>query len=130
MGLPQGAPIRIAMTAPVGMVRHSDHWQMTFTMPADSTMVNLPQPTDARVTLREVSRRQVAVLTFSGLATEARAQVAKLEKALTRESLIHLGEPELQQYNPPWTPAFMRRNEIWIEVDKLDSASVSPDSVR
>lgn len=28
--------------------------------------------------------------------------------------LCAAGEPEVNRYNPPWTPWFLRRNEIWL----------------
>jgi hypothetical protein len=123
VGLTEQEPTRIAMTAPVGMATSPSGWRMTFTMPAGSTLENLPRPDDTRVTLREVPPRSIAVLKFSGQATEslAKAQSLKLREALARESWVSNGEAELQQYNPPWTPPFLRRNEIWIEVEEQKS---------
>ncbi len=130
VGLKQDNTVRIAMTAPVGMATTGGGWRMTFTMPAGSTLQNLPLPNDPRVTLREIGPRQVAVLRFSGRATESRAkeQEVRLQQALSRESLVGLGQPELQQYDPPWTVPFLRRNEIWIELDsrQADNPAGSP----
>ena len=37
---------------------------------------------------------------------------------LADENLVQKGDPEYAFYNPPWTPGFMRRNEIWIEIER------------
>jgi hypothetical protein len=39
-----------------------------------------------------------------------------LAEQLAEAGLEPRGEWLLNQYNPPWTPPFMRRNEIWVEV--------------
>ena len=31
------------------------------------------------------------------------------------------GEPELARYNDPWTPGFLRTNEIWVVVDEASA---------
>ena len=30
-------------------------------------------------------------------------------------------EPELARYNDPWTPGFLRTNEIWVVVDEASA---------
>lgn len=128
VGMAQEKAVKIAMTAPVGMATSPGGWRMTFTMPAGSTLQNLPRPDDQRVTLREVAPRSVAVLKFAGQATETNAKdaIVRLQQALSRESLVSQGEPELQQYNPPWTPPFLRRNEIWIELASPKPEGLDP----
>lgn len=109
----------IAMTAPVGETLSDDEPVMNFTLPSAYSMDELPQPTDDSVTLHAVPERTVAVIPFSGWATDGKV------KRYTRELLATLadngievtGTPSLNQYNPPWTPPFMRRNEIAVEVD-------------
>jgi hypothetical protein len=61
---------------------------------------------------------RVAVLRFSGLARPATVE-AKSQELLARlpgHRLRALGVVTLAQYNPPWTPWFMRRNEVMVEV--------------
>ena len=40
----------------------------------------------------------------------------KLRQFLVEQGIQPLGDPTLNQYNPPWTPPFMRRNEIVVAV--------------
>lgn len=42
---------------------------------------------------------------------------ARLLNALQRDGLPARSAPRIALYNPPWTPPFMRRNEVMVEVD-------------
>jgi len=37
---------------------------------------------------------------------------------LAENRIETVGEPVLMRYNAPWTPGFMRRNEIAIEINE------------
>jgi hypothetical protein len=65
-----------------------------------------------------VPARTVAVVKFSGWATQSRTQrfERELRAALTDTSIEIIGTASLNQYNPPWTLPFLRRNEVMIEV--------------
>lgn len=108
----------IAMTAPVQRELSGELRHMAFFMPTGYDMNSLPQPGDSDVRLREVPARTVAVLRFSGRATQQRVaqQRSTLAQQLVSEGLEARGDWLLNQYNPPWTPPFMRRNEIWVEL--------------
>jgi SOUL heme-binding protein len=89
-----------------------------FTMPSAYTMDTLPLPTDARVRLRPVPATRQAVIRYSGFWTETknREQLARLQQALQTAGLKPEGEPVYARYDPPWTPWFMRRHEIWLRL--------------
>ena len=59
----------IAMTAPVSQQGLGNSWTVRFIMPRDWTMETLPAPSDARVSLRPIPAKRVAVIRFSGLAS-------------------------------------------------------------
>ncbi len=109
---------KIAMTAPVGETLASDNPVMNFTMPSAYEMEDLPQPKDGTVTLHEVPERTVAAIRFSGWATGGKVKryTRELMATLEENGIEVTGTPGLNQYNPPWTPPFMRRNEIAVEV--------------
>ncbi len=109
---------RIAMTAPVGQVAAGNAWVVTFTMPSLWTLATLPIPNDPRVTLREVPGSLQLARQYSGSWSETRyaAEAAGLNATLAREGLRPLGPPVWSRYDPPWTPTFLRRNEILIPV--------------
>jgi len=109
---------KLAMTAPVGQVRNGDLWTITFTMPANETLATLPEPDDSRVVLRESPPVRVAVVRFRGRWDPERMQERSLalRNWAQQQSLPVLGEPEVNRYDPPFTPWFLRRNEVWLQV--------------
>jgi hypothetical protein len=112
-------PVKMAMTAPVTQsVADGGGYRVQFVLPKGVTLASAPEPTDARVQLREVPAARVAVIRYSGFWTQANQDehLARLEAALRAEGQAWTGEPTLSRYNPPWTPWFMRRNEIWLRL--------------
>ncbi|MBY4211659.1 heme-binding protein [Rhodococcus fascians] len=108
----------IAMTAPVSSTPGSDGWVVRFFMPAEWTMDTLPTPDDDRVTLTTVPAETVAVLRFSGGRDRdnVEPQLAALTEALRTHGIEMLGEPMTWFYDPPWTLAPLRRNEVVVVV--------------
>lgn len=105
---------KIAMTVPVGATPHAGRWTISFVMPSSRSLDTLPRPLDGRVRLRDAPARRTAVLRFSGRADDRvlQAQTAELVERLARAGLHAAGEPELAQYDPPWIPGPLRRNEV------------------
>ena len=113
---------KIAMTAPVTQVPAMDsegNFVIGFTMPARYNRDNIPRPTDARVSVREVPSRTMAVLAYSG--TWSMARYAEHEAALREEvakaGWVERGGIEFARYDPPIMPWFLRRNEVMVEVE-------------
>lgn len=133
---------KIAMTAPVlqtqvGMqgsesdmitsarvAGHGGNWKVQFTMPSEFSLADLPEPNDKRVHLKSISPTRMAVLVFSGLTSErrVRSKTDRLHKLLGDHNLIATGPLRLARYNPPWTPWFMRRNELMVQIAWLGEA--------
>ncbi len=109
---------KIAMTAPVGQQPAQDRWVVSFTMPASYALETLPEPADPQVTVRQVPARQMAAMRYSGLWTESSylTHKMKLESWVRSRGLLIAGDPVWARYNPPFTPWFLRRNEILIPV--------------
>ena len=63
---------KIPMTAPVMQANTADsqEWQVQFVMPDNMTLDTLPKPLNDQVTLHQVPQRTLAVLKFSGRATQ------------------------------------------------------------
>ena len=115
---------KIAMTAPVGQQRAAQRWAVSFTMPDSYTMATLPEPEDPEVRLREVPAQRMAAIQYSGFWSEKNYQRhrVKLESWIQKMGMIVVGDPRWARYNPPFTPWFMRRNEILIPVDVTTGA--------
>ncbi len=126
-GIAMTAPVlserseKIAMTAPVLHEKkgETDTYIIAFIMPSEYTMDTLPKPKNDKVVLREVRGDRYAVYRFGGYATKGRANrlSSRLKAALAREGITAEGAPVVAQYNPPWTPPYMRRNEILIRIE-------------
>jgi len=109
---------KIAMTAPVTQIGAQGEWVVRFTMPAGLALSDLPQPNDPGVTLKTLPAARCAVMRFSGLAGEAKvaAETEKLLSAVKAQGLTTAGPILVARYNPPWTPWFLRRNEVMVPV--------------
>lgn len=105
---------RIPMTAPVV----SGSRFFTFVMPAGYRLETLPAPSDGRVRIHVQPPRDFAVLVFSGRTKTEKVgeRIGALLAVLARNGIATRGEPFLMRYNSPFTPGFMRRNEVGIEV--------------
>ena len=109
----------IAMTAPVQQTM-SGPAEMAFMMPSEFALDDLPTPNDQRVVFRQAPAYTAAVIRFSGWADAEKADEhwQKLRGFLIKEGIEIVGEPTLNQYNPPWTLPFLRRNEIIVPVQR------------
>jgi hypothetical protein len=109
----------IAMTAPVSQRGAGDRWTVAFTMPSAHALRTLPTPDDARVTLRLVAEQRVAVVRFANATSDAavRARTEALLRWAAERGLRTQGDAELNRYDPPWTPPFLRRNEVWVALE-------------
>jgi hypothetical protein len=110
-------PMKMDMTAPVTQTAAgSGAMRVQFVLPKAVTLETAPEPLDARVQLRQVPASQWAVIRYSGSWSQANyaEQLALLKATLDKEGVATQGEPVLSRYNAPFTPPFLRRNEIWL----------------
>lgn len=120
-----GGAEKIAMTAPV-ITKEEESSEdkkmvtMQFVLPAKYTLENSPTPTDDRVKLKEFPGKKYGVITFSGTANAKleEQQVQKLKSSLEADGYKILGDHLLARFNPPWTPWFLKTNEVMIPVEK------------
>lgn len=116
---------KMDMTTPViSQQTNSGQWKMAFVMPSKYGD-DLPQPVDKSVAIRRVPSKVVAVTAFSGYVTDdiVKKREQDLRKLLERDAKLRIKESsqaEVSQFNPPFTPPFMRRNEISLEVVEVD----------
>jgi len=110
---------KIAMTAPVLQEStDSRSWIISFVMPAEMTVRDLPNPQNSKVRLRTLSEQLSAVLAFTGLAPSSKIQEKELElrAALAKESLTPIGALRIARFDPPWKPGFLRYNEVILDI--------------
>jgi hypothetical protein len=109
---------KLQMTAPVAQTSVPGGFLVQFVLPKGLTAATAPEPLDPRVQLREVLPSQVAVIRYSGFWSESNysEHLTKLQAALRAADLAWTGEAVYSRYNAPFTPWFMRRNEIWLHL--------------
>jgi hypothetical protein len=109
---------KIAMTAPVIQEGRNGRWVVQFVLPAKYTMANAPLPTDPAVKLRETPARTVAAIRYSGRWSQSNYDeaLAKLRAGMAPAGLQAAGDPVWMRYDAPFTPGFLRRNEILIPI--------------
>ena len=109
-------PVRMDMTAPVTQAAVVGGVRVQFVLPKGLTLATAPEPIDPRVQLRVVPAGTWAVIRYSGTWSQANylEHLSELKASLEAVGVATQGEPVLARYNAPFTPWFMRRNEIWL----------------
>jgi hypothetical protein len=110
------APVKMEMTAPVTQAAVAGGYLVQFVLPKTVSLATAPEPLDERVKLREMPAANWAVITYSGTWSQSNfdENLTALRAALKAADIATQGEPVLSRYNGPFTPWFMRRNEIWL----------------
>ncbi|KAG0560532.1 hypothetical protein M758_10G183100 [Ceratodon purpureus] len=119
---------KMDMTTPVIQQRRAGEgqWRMSFVLPAKYNE-DAPLPVDSAVSIRRVPAKTVAVAVFSGFVTddEVKRREQALRRALLKDPVVRVkadAQPEVAQYNPPFTLPFMRRNEVSLEIENVLSS--------
>ena len=110
---------KMNMTAPVESGESGGAFTYSFVMESKYTMETLPKPTDAGIRLVERPERIMAAHRYSGSWSEKRYQEHEktLLEALATDRIETKGGPVFARYNAPFTPWFLRRNEILVEIE-------------
>ena len=107
------------MTTPVLIDPTSDNPTMSFVMPQAVVQKGVPKP-GGDVLLRRMEPGRYAVLRFKGNGDDKNQKEAagQLIAWLRAHNIAALSEPIFAYYDPPWTPVFLRRNEVMARVAK------------
>ena len=107
---------KISMTTPVFMSGSDSNATMAFVMPAKLAATQVPKPTDGSVKVRALEAGRFAVLRFSGgrNAKNESETLARLKAWMGAQGLKTVSVPVYGYFDPPWTPAFLRRNEVML----------------
>ena len=111
----------IAMTAPViqSASRKDDAaWTVSFVMPASLLKTGAPRPNTERVEIVERSEQLIAALPYSGSWRVGLFEENKEEliQQLERSPYSICGDVIWARHNPPFTPWFLKKNEVLIPV--------------
>jgi len=88
-------------------------------MPEKFNLENTPKPNDQRIEIQKIPPRHIAALRFSGRWTSINfsKKSSKLLKELEKINIKTIGNVFTMRYSGPFTPWFLRRNEVAIEID-------------
>lgn len=114
--------VRIDMTTPVTAKQIEDQgWEVTFSMPSQYTLKTLPKPSNPRIKILKQPGDRVAVIVFSGRATQSNIdrQELTLRAWIEAQGLQIDGPLVLSRYNAPFTLPWNRRNEISFKIKHL-----------
>lgn len=108
---------KIPMTSPV--ISKGNY--MAFCLPSRYSLDTAPLPINPRVSIEPIPKRTLAIIRFSGKTNEARIDKysQKLKRRVKIEQFSTKGHISLLRYNSPFTPGFLRRNEVAIELDNF-----------
>jgi hypothetical protein len=119
---------KISMTTPV-LMTGAELGIMSFIVPKDVAKQGVPTPSNPEVTISTKPPARYAAYRFSGPSKPGPSEAAakKLLAWVDSKHLPTSGSPSTMYayYNPPWTPGFMRRNEVLLRLAPL--ASKAPD---
>jgi hypothetical protein len=110
---------KIAMTTPVFMSGGATNARMAFVMPTKIKTSQVPKPSDEAVVVRELAAARYAVLRYSGgrNAKHETEAVERLRAWMKAKGLKELSSPVYGYFDPPWTPGFLRRNEVMLRTE-------------
>ncbi len=111
----------IAMTTPVLMDTAADgEGRMQFILPPEYVGAAPPQPTGSGLAVEELAGGLFASLRFEAegpASPSADEALARLRRILGQRGLTAAGTPPIfAYYDPPWTPSFLRRNEVLLQL--------------
>jgi hypothetical protein len=111
------SPEKIAMTAPV-TISGEKVYTVAFTMPHKYTLETLPEPMDKSISFKEHTEKTMAVIRFSGIFNQKNfmRHIAQLRNWIKMNGFKEVGDPLIAGYDPPFTPWFLKHNEVMIEI--------------
>jgi len=121
------ASLKMAMTVPVMRTAAEGGHEYRFVIGRAFTEGTLPDPQDARVTIRRIPAGVFAVTRYRGSPGEHRYRREKLSllDRLAIDGIVPAGPPFAAVYNGPFTPPPLRRNEVLVPIawDEADPAA-------
>lgn len=114
---------KMNMTAPVESTEGDGPYTYSFVMERKYSMESLPKPTDPNIRLVRRPARVMAIHRYSGDWSRQRYEEREkiLLEALATDRVATRGAPVFARYNGPFTPWFLRRNEIMVEIEWRDT---------
>lgn len=110
---------KIAMTTPV-LMSGTESGTMSFVIPKEVALRGAPAPSNPDLIISTKPAGRYAAYRFSGSSKPAPSEAAalKLTAWAAAKHLVIEGTPLFAYYNPPWTPGFLRHNEVLLHLSQ------------
>ena len=122
---------KIAMTTPVLVTGGTEaDASMSFVLPVEVASGGAPQPSAETLALNDFAGGTVAAIRFRGYRDEQAIAEAEagLRAWIASAGWEASGKPMLAYYDPPWTPEWLRRNEVLIPVRGSGTSAAFTDT--
>ena len=114
--------VKIPMTSPVITEQIGERkYKVSFVMPHHYTAETLPVPNNDQISILYVEPQEMAAVSWKGAVPSEKhvaEKTAELESIIDHNSFDHVGNAMLFEYDPPFTPSWMRNNEVLYKVEK------------
>ena len=109
---------KIAMTTPDFSSGSNGAGEMSFVVPKGVVAEGAPSATNTQVKIDTMAAGRFAVYRFSGSWRPERFELSKnkLVDWMRQQQISPAAEPIVANYDPPYTPSFLKRNEILIRI--------------
>lgn len=110
-GIPMTTPVTLEQVKP-------NEWDVSFFMPAYTSIKDLPKPANSKIKLTELKERKMIVYKFTGSMNKQNFKKynPKLMQYIKENHLKIKDQVVSAAYNAPFTPWFMKRSEIMYEL--------------
>jgi hypothetical protein len=111
---------KIAMTSPVQQIPSETGWLVSFVVPKDVSLGEIPAPANSTISIRKVNAGKYAALEYSGLWNDKKfaSKSEELLNACAKSGISGVGPVSSAVYNPPFMPPFLRRNEVLVRISE------------
>lgn len=113
---------KIKMTVPVVSLMEDDYYTTSFVVPRKYEFANIPVPSNLNVKIENIEKQTMVCIRFSGKWDERNFEKNNLilEEYIKKEKLNVISKRHLMRYNPPFLPAFLRKNEICYRINQKE----------
>ena len=114
---------KMSMTVPVINTFEKEELTMEFVVPSNFKD-NIPLPNNQHLRTKHYPAHFSAVITFSGLTTKKRVQKfqTRLKEWIKSKGYKQTSPYRLARFNPPFSLPFLRRNEVFVDIEYQESS--------
>lgn len=111
---------KISMTTPVIQQMNKEVKKMAFVVPGKFGQ-QIPEPNNPNLKVKKFDEGLFGVIRYSGFSNDTKElkMKNKLESWILEKGYKIESDYMLAFYNAPFTPPMMRRNEIWLRINKM-----------